>query len=356
MSRPTPDAASRRSARARLLRHAADVTVTVDAPSNHRDVTLVLQLPTDVPRADVDVTIFTDRVRVRVANADEPALEGTFPSAVDVDGCFWEKEASRVTLTLEKANRRDAWDRVFELPPGDETVTTECFFDVSVNGKAAGRIVFGLFGKHAPRTVENFRALCTGEMGESRTSGRRLTYEGSCFHRIVKGFVCQGGDFTSQNGRGGESIYGEEFEDEAFVSMGVESDDDATDASTAEAIARVADEALRRAKRALEGKTRECDALRRELEETKAKLEESRANAVAASAASNDALVRALLATTEGARRGVGVVGESRGETTPRRGRDVGDVGGGGARRPSMAAVVAGVGPVPVSPGQFGGG
>lgn len=136
--------------------------------------------------------------------------------------------------------------------------------------------------------------------------------------------------------------------------MGVESDDDVVDASTAEAIARVADDALRRAKRALEGKTRECDALRRELEETKAKLEESRANAVAASAASNDALVRALLATTEGARRGV--VGESRGETTPRRGRDVGDVGGGGARRPSMAAVVAGVGPVPVSPSQFGGG
>lgn len=144
--------------------------------------------------------------------------------------------------------------------------------------------------------------------------------------------------------------------DDHTLNMGVESDDDATDASTAEAIARVADEALRRAKRALEGKTRECDALRRELEETKAKLEESRANAVAASAASNDALVRALLATTEGARRGVGVVGESRGETTPRRGRDVGDVGGGGARRPSMAAVVAGVGPVPVSPGQFGGG
>ena len=136
--------------------------------------------------------------------------------------------------------------------------------------------------------------------------------------------------------------------------MGVDSDDESTDASAAAAIGKVADEALRRAKRALEAKTRECDALRRELEETKAKLDESRANAVAASAASNDALVRALLATTEGARRGV-AVGESRGETTPRRGREVGDVGG-GARRPSMAAVVAGVGPVPVSPGQFGGG
>ena len=55
--------------RARLLRHAADVTVTVDAPSDSRDVTLVLHLPTDVPREDIDVTVFTDRVRVRVANA-----------------------------------------------------------------------------------------------------------------------------------------------------------------------------------------------------------------------------------------------------------------------------------------------
>ena len=208
--------AHRRSTRARLLRHAADVTVTVDAPSDSRDVTLVLHLPTDVPREDIDVTVFTDRVRVRVANADEPALEGTLPSDVDVDGCFWDKEATRVTLTLEKANRRDAWDRVLELPPGNDEVTTRCFFDVGVNGKARGRIVFGLFGKHSPRTVENFRALCEGEMGESPRSGKRLTYEGSCFHRIVKGFVCQGGDFTSQNGRGGESIYGEEFEDEAF--------------------------------------------------------------------------------------------------------------------------------------------
>ena len=89
--------------------------------------------------------------------------------------------------------------------------------------------------------------------------------------------------------------------------MGVDSDDESTDASAAAAIGKIADEALRRAKRALEAKTRECDALRRELDETKAKLDESRANAVAASAASNDALVRALLATTEGARRGVAV-------------------------------------------------
>ena len=82
--------------------------------------------------------------------------------------------------------------------------------------------------------------------------------------------------------------------------MGVDSDDESTDASAAAAIGKIADEALRRAKRALEAKTRECDALRREVDETKAKLDESRANAVAASAASNDALVRALLATTEG--------------------------------------------------------
>ena len=95
------------------------------------------------------------------------------------------------------------------------TVTKKVFFDVEIDGSAAGRIVFGLFGDEVPKTADNFAALCTGEKGTGK-SGKPLHYKGSSFHRIINGFMAQGGDFTSGDGRGGESIYGEKFPDENF--------------------------------------------------------------------------------------------------------------------------------------------
>merc|ERR1712146_63 len=89
------------------------------------------------------------------------------------------------------------------------------FFDMTVGGKPAGRVVFELFADVVPKTAENFRALCTGEKGTGR-SGKPLHYKGSTFHRVIPQFMCQGGDFTRGNGTGGESIYGEKFADENF--------------------------------------------------------------------------------------------------------------------------------------------
>ncbi|CAE7161400.1 CYP18-4 [Symbiodinium pilosum] len=89
------------------------------------------------------------------------------------------------------------------------------YFEIALDNQPIGKIVFELFAHVVPKTAENFRALCTGELGRGK-SGKRLNFLGCVFHRIIPGFMCQGGDFTAGNGTGGESIYGAKFKDENF--------------------------------------------------------------------------------------------------------------------------------------------
>ena len=80
------------------------------------------------------------------------------------------------------------------------------FLDISIEGSLLGRLEIELFDD-TPITSENFRALCTGEKGKGK-SGKNLHYKGSTFHRVIPGFMIQGGDITHGDGTGGESIYG----------------------------------------------------------------------------------------------------------------------------------------------------
>eukprot|EP00668_Euglena_longa_P015270 GGOE01019328.1.p2 GENE.GGOE01019328.1~~GGOE01019328.1.p2 ORF type:complete len:182 (-),score=56.63 GGOE01019328.1:245-790(-) len=89
------------------------------------------------------------------------------------------------------------------------------FFDIAIDGRLVGRLVIELFMEACPRTVENFRALCTGEKGAIH--GRPICYKGTPFHYIVPDLVCQGGDFMNHDGSAGCSIYGDFFEDETYA-------------------------------------------------------------------------------------------------------------------------------------------
>uniref|UniRef100_A0A8C5Z4K8 Peptidyl-prolyl cis-trans isomerase n=1 Tax=Marmota marmota marmota TaxID=9994 RepID=A0A8C5Z4K8_MARMA len=89
------------------------------------------------------------------------------------------------------------------------TVNPIMFFDIAIKDEHLGRVSFELFADKIPKTAENFHVLSTGEKG--------FGYKGSCFHRIIPEFMCQGGDFTYLNGTGGKSIYGKKFEDENFT-------------------------------------------------------------------------------------------------------------------------------------------
>jgi cyclophilin family peptidyl-prolyl cis-trans isomerase len=115
------------------------------------------------------------------------------------EGIYTEKEVAKTKKVHDK------------LPEFDQE-NVQTFFDFEIGNKGdtmiKGRVVFELFTKQVPKTAENFRAICTGEKGSD------YHYKGNVFHRVIKGFMAQGGDITAGNGTGGHSIYGDKFEDE----------------------------------------------------------------------------------------------------------------------------------------------
>ena len=95
------------------------------------------------------------------------------------------------------------------IEPLDPTETRpRCYLDIEISNEDVGRIVIELYKQLAPKTCENFRCLCTGEKGVGDVSNKPLSYRGCRFHRVIKGFMIQTGDFTAKDGTGGESIYG----------------------------------------------------------------------------------------------------------------------------------------------------
>lgn len=103
----------------------------------------------------------------------------------------------------------------YQQPTSFVRENLKTFFDITIGDKIQGRITFELYAKDVPKTALNFYHLCKGD--KASPEGRALSYKNSIFHRVIPGFMCQGGDILNKDGTGSISIYGNTFGDENFI-------------------------------------------------------------------------------------------------------------------------------------------
>lgn len=131
------------------------------------------------------------------------------PKNADVRKKYEELKKRALSMDQQEDEEIPPVHNILELP--------RAFIDVAIGECPAKRLVFALYLDTTPKTVDNFRQLCTGEhKGITAARGKPFHFKGSLLHRMIPGLMVQGGDFENANGTGGESIYGRRFPDEGF--------------------------------------------------------------------------------------------------------------------------------------------